>query len=353
MEYKVVIVTEADECVASGHLKESIVLSEELDKCQYTTALWINEDVPEGFLAGISAAYFMYQRPIQEGINAVLSFLIKEKINLVIFNLRNIENDLVMKVRQAGDIGILCIDEFGHRRLDCDIIVNPMIDQYYGKYEGAYKQMLVGNQYLILSQQYYEWHNKIKIVNTKIQKATISMGGIDRNNTTQKIVQWIQESKFSSIEVNVVLGGGYAWEQELRQKIKRDTIHIFRNISFLDELFWDSDLAFCAGGNTLHELACMGTPTVVIPSMPHEYRNGKAFESKGFGKCYQNFSEFERDVSKEFYELFNYEKRMSQMEAGRACSDGGGYLRMISLIKNLEGGIIGRNGSVYEYIDPH
>ena len=336
MKYKIVIVTEADECVASGHLKESIVLSEELAKCQYATALWINGDVPDEFLEGISTTYFMYQRPIYEGINAVLSFLIKEKINLVIFNLRNIANDLIRKVRQTGDIGILCIDEFGHRRLDCDIIVNPMIDQYYSQYEGEYKRLFSGNQYLILPQRYYEWHKKDKVINTEIQKVTISMGGIDCNNTTQRIVQWIQESNPGFIEVNVVLGGGYAWEEELRQKIKTETIHIFRNISFLDELFWDSDLAFCAGGNTLHELACIGTPAVVIPSIPHEYRNGKAFESKGFGKCYQDFSEFERDVSNGFYVFFNYENRKCQMEAGKACSDGGGYLRMISLIKSLE-----------------
>lgn len=332
---KVAIITEADEHIATGHLKESIVLVEELEKCLCAAALWINEDIPKQFLTGILKEYCMYQRPIYKGIDDVLSFMKKENINIIIFNLREIANDLIKKVKNAGMIEILCIDEFGHRRLDCDIIVNPMIDKYYGKYEGGYKQLLIGNQYLILPPQYYEWHKKNKVIHKNIEKITISMGGVDRNNTTQKIVGWMQASNLDSIEVYVVLGGGYAWEQELRQNVKRENIHIFRNINFLDELFWDSDLAFCAGGNTLHELACMGTPAVVIPSMPHEYRNGKAFEAKGFGKCYQDFTEFEKDVSNAFFYLFNYEKRLAQMKAGKSCSDGGGYLRMVDLIKNL------------------
>ncbi len=346
MGYQVVIVTEADEHVASGHLKESIVLAEELDKCQCTAALWINADVPEQFLTGISKKYFLYQRPIFKGIDAVLSFLKKEDIHLLIFNLREIDNDLIRKVREDGTIEILCIDEFGHRRLDCDVIVNPMIDEYYAKYEGDYKRLLIGNQYLILPQRYSEWHEKDKRIHKKIEKVTISMGGVDRNNTTQKIVEWIQASNLDTMEIYVVLGGGYAWEKELRKIIKRKKIRILRNISFLDELFWDSDLAFCAGGNTLHELACIGTPAVVIPSMPHEYRNGKAFEIKGFGKCYQDFTEFEKDVSNAFF-LFDYESRICQMKAGKACSDGGGYLRMVYLVKSLQ------EGRLYEYINSH
>ena len=333
---KVAIITEADEHIATGHLKESLVLAEELDKCQCAAALWINQDVPGQFLTGISKEYYVYQRPIYNGIDDVLSFMKKENINLVIFNLREIANELIKKIKEVSMIEILCIDEFGHRRLDCDIIVNPMIDKYYGTYEGGYKPILIGNQYLILPPRYYEWHRKDRVIHKKIEKVTISMGGVDRNNTTQKIVKWMQASNFDSIEIYVVLGGGYAWELELRQSIKNENIHIFRNINFLDELFWNSDLAFCAGGNTLHELACMGTPAVIIPSMPHEYRNGKAFEAKGFGKCYQNFAEFEKDVSNSFFYLFNYENRINQMEAGKSCSDGGGYLRMVDLINNMK-----------------
>lgn len=334
MEYKIAIITEADECVASGHLKESIVLLEELDKCVCKTALWLNEDVPKEFLSGVPKGYYTYSRPIDEAISAIISFLKEEGVQLLIFNLREVENELIVEINQACDIEILCIDEFGHRRLDCDIIVNPMIDEGYWQYDGSYKQLLAGNQYLILPQKYYGWHKKDRVINKEVQEITISMGGVDLKNTTQKLVEWLQPLMSDTLEMNVVLGGGYGEEKNLRRILKNRHIHIFRNINFLDELFWNSDLVFCAGGNTLHELACIGTPAVVIPTMPHEYKNGKAFETKGFGKCYQNFAEFEKDAAKRFFSFFDFEERVSQMKAGRSCSDGGGYLRMVNLIKN-------------------
>ena len=40
----------------------------------------------------------------------------------------------------------------------------------------------------------------------------------------------------------------------------------------------------CAGGNTLHETACIGTPAIVWPSMPHERRTAECFERQGFCK---------------------------------------------------------------------
>lgn len=337
LNYDIAIITEADEYVASGHLKECEVFAEELVKRNFRAVIWINDDIPEGFLKGMPERYYMYSRPIEKGIDTIISYLKKHNIKLLILNLRKVDNELILRIKQAYDVEILCIDEFGHRRLDCDIIVNPMVDKNFGCYTGNYKQLFVGNQYLILPQKYYEWHKKEKLINKEIQQITISMGGVDRNNTTQKIVEWLQKIEIQNIKINVVLGGGYRLDKSLGQVVKSKDIQVFCNINFLDELFFDSDLAFCAGGNTLHELSCIGTPSIVIPSMPHEYRNGKTFESKGFGKCYWDFAMFEKEVAKEFLSIFNFEERVSQMKAGKSCSDGAGYLRMIDLItKKIE-----------------
>lgn len=335
MKEKIVVLTEADEKVASGHLKECGVLTEELQRVGYGAMLWVNEDIPEGFLKGISVDYFKYRRPIEAGIADVISYIKQETVPLLIINLRNVDNELILEIKKECDIWILCIDEFGHRRLDCDIIVNPMIDKSFGQYEGRYKRMFLGNKYLVLPTKYHEWNQKEKKINDKIEEITISMGGVDINNTTGKIVNWLQEQKLGMIKINVVLGGGYPYFNELQSVIKSSNFSIFQNINYLDKLFFNSDIAFCAGGNTLHELACIGTLAIVIPTMPHEFRNGKAFEHNGFGRCYRNFEEFEINVGEHFFVFFDKETRYLHMKAGKACADGAGYQRVIALIQSV------------------
>lgn len=335
MKERIAVLTEADEKVASGHLKECIVLTEELWKIGYQATLWVNEDIPKTFLKGISIEYFYYCRPIELCADDVISYLKKHMVQLLILNLRSVDNELILKIKEKCNVLILCIDEFGHRRLDCDIIVNPMIDERFGQYTGKCQQKYLGNKYLILPTKYHEWNQKVKKINDKIREITISMGGVDINNTTIKIVNWLQEQNLGIVKVNVVLGGGYLYLDELKDAIRNNNFIIFQNIDYLDELFFNSDVAFCAGGNTLHELACIGTSAVVIPTMPHEYRNGKIFEEKGFGTCYKDFDEFVLNMNRHFWDYFDKKRRYLHMQSGKSCSDGGGYLRMIGLIQNL------------------
>lgn len=329
---RIAVLTEADQQVASGHLKECIVLTEELIKVGYSVSLWVNADIPEGFLTHLSINYFMYKRPIQMGIMKVIDFLKEELVKLLIINLREVSNELILSIKSLCKVPILCIDEFGHRCLDCDIIVNPMVDKKYGQYEGSFKKIYIGNQYLVLPIKYYEWNQRDKKVNTDIQEITISMGGVDVRNTTQKIVNWLQQINLKTKRVNIVLGAGYRFSKELKNTIWRKNYFIFHNINYLDQLFYESDIVFCAGGNTLHELACIGTAAITIPTMPHEYRNGMAFEEIGFGKCYKGFNEFAEDMTNQFEIFFNEKRRTQYMYNGKKCSDGGGYLRMLKII---------------------
>lgn len=330
----ILILTEADEQVASGHLNECIVLAQELDKSGYNVSLWVNEDIPKDFLKNSKMTYFTYRRPVQEGILNVIDYMEKESVAMLVLNLRKAENELILTVKQNYSVQVLCIDEFGNRRLDCDIIVNPMIDKSYGWYEGNYREKYIGNQYLILPIKYYEWNKKEKKINSSIHEITVSMGGVDIKNTTQRIANWLQRLKLDIGKVNVVLGGGYPYSDELRHSIWRKDFYIFQNITYLDELFYKSDIAFCAGGNTLHELACIGTAAITIPTMPHEYRNGKAFEKIGFGKCYKNFDEFDDSMEDQFESYFDEKKRKLYMDRGKRHSDGKGYLRMLKIIDN-------------------
>lgn len=330
---KILLVTEANKRVASGHLMESIVCRQYLKQMGTEADLLVNEDMPSALKDRIWGGYFTYQSNIQNEIAFLIGFMNTRKYSKVLFNLRIIDNDFLDAIRTA-DIGeIICIDEFGNRRLDADIIVNPMIDEFYWKYDTAAK-LYCGADYLVLPMELQEFRRETKEIGEKIQKVTVSMGGADVGDTTLQLAKWLPLLDHE-LDINLVLGGAYEKEKELR-KLTADNgrIKIFHNISYLNRLFFESDLAFCAGGNTLHELAVLGIPAIVVPSMPHEVRNGKAFEDAGFSFCGSISDKFSYQELTSLYERMKTKQiRMKMRDTGKKLVDGKGYERIYRILQ--------------------
>lgn len=53
----------------------------------------------------------------------------------------------------------------------------------------------------------------------------------------------------------------------------------------------------------MYELVGIGTPMIVLPTMPHEKRNGKAFERMGLCKAVD-------EINEKIIASFDYKKRL-------------------------------------------
>ena len=316
----VLIVTEANETVASGHLMECIEIANVLSENGYQVSFMVNDDMPQDFRLKISVPYTAYRHDLEKGKQDIREMASRNSVDLVIFNFRSIEDQLLQYVRKDFHGTILCIDELGHRHLSCDIIVNPMIDPYYHEYMDSEAKIYAGPEYLVLPRRLLDFHKREKIISQKIQRVCVSMGGVDPFGTTLKLAEWLPQI-LQGVKIDLVLGGGFQYASKLEKIIAHnEDIAVYRNIDYIYELFFRADLAFCAGGNTLHELACIGTPTIVVPSMPHEVRNGKAFESRGFGICLPIAHEVgEQDVQ-------TGERRMVSCLTRKKCAANGKWI---------------------------
>lgn len=343
----ILIVTEANEKVASGHLFESMVCYEQLQKQNYDVSLMVNSDMPSQFKMKLPKVYCEYKNNIQIENKYLIQYAKKNQISIIVFNLRKIENEFIMQLRRQLLICIICIDEFGHRALDADVIINPMINSNYWKYDSKALKYC-GAQYLILSPKLVEFHEKDKQINDSIQTITVSMGGVDILGTTLKIAKWLPDL-FPYIHFNLVIGGGFRYKNELSCIVeKKGNVSIYQNIDFLYQLFYQSDLAICAGGNTLHELAAIGTPTIVVPSMPHEIQNGLSFEENGFSICCKIGSEIEkRDLMQNLKYIEETELRKQMSVFGKRISDGKGYERVCKIIEKVKERWEHEKGSIY------
>ena len=333
----IVIVTEANEFVATGHLMECIVCANTLKEAGYEIAFWINNDADQNLKKRIPYQFQEYLKSIENDYNRLVESVLKIKPKAIIFNLREITEGFLKDIR-AGirkDTRIVCIDEFGHRNLPVDIIINPMIAPYYWEYGDSKACRFCGAEYLVLPEKLEELHQKEKIINQDIGKIVVSMGGVDPKKYTLDLVE-IMPQMFPDATIEIIIGGGNRNGKEIKEKvIKYKHVVIKENISNLPDLIYEADLIICAGGNTLHESACIGTPAIVLPSMPHEERTAASFEEKGFGMVADIKGDWRKEILHLCNDMKSYELRCSMCMKGKEISDGRGRRRIVEIINRI------------------
>ncbi len=337
----IVLLTEADQKVATGHLMEMIELAAVLTAEKREAIILINDDCASALLDRIPCHYIFYESNSVgrfESMNRILKDLSPK---VLVTDMRELKNDQLSIIKKGISCKVISIDEWGHRKLEADAIVNPMIDPYYWEYETKDETIkYYGAEYLILPQTIQKYRSEKKKTNERVRRICISMGGVDAKGTTIKLVKWLFEL-MPELELDIILGGGFPFRKEIDNLLETEYKDRKKCLSFnvdnIYEHFLKSDMAFCAGGNTLHELACMGIPAVVVPTEPHEIRNGKEFERRGFGKCLSIADEVTKEeTDKAIHELLSYRVREGMHHKGTVIADGKGVQRMMAIINKCE-----------------
>lgn len=332
-----ILVTEANETVASGHLMEMVELSSLLEKERVQTITLVNKEAPQSLKERLRGKTIEYFSDISTSESVIVQEIMKSDVNLIVTNLRQVSETWIASIREKTGCRIVCIDEFGGRYLSADAIINPMIDPVFWNYKESSTKVFAGNQYLILPSNIRGYHEREKVISNDVSTVCVSMGGVDYHGTTLRIVDWLTRES-SDICWNIVIGAGFKYRSALEEMISKGcgNITVFQDIDYIYDLFYQADVAFCAGGNTLHELACIGTPTIVIPTMPHERRNGIKFASLGFGICLSETEEVTKtEVQNAFQELQNKVTREEMSCAGKLIADGAGGRRNVEILRQM------------------
>lgn len=330
----VLLVTEANERVASGHLLECAELARLLRAEGVHVDVAVNDDACDAFKLRLGGPYLEYHQNAEADVVFFSDLLRGKKYSVIVTNLREVHDEWISRLRDICDAAIICIDEWGHRFLSCDVIINPMIDPFFWEYGASPAKLYAGQDYLILPEKITVYHERQNSIPEKIGRACVSMGGVDKFGSTVKIARWLLE-KHPDVQLDVILGGGFRYQEELESVIQgRDNVRFMQNISDIYDYFEAADIAFCAGGNTLHELACIGTPAVIVPTMPHERSNGNRFGIMGFGITLGMAEELsDGELAAAWEKLSDRKNRQDMMLSGkRICSGNGGKL-VVEIIK--------------------
>ncbi len=136
---------------------------------------------------------------------------------------------------------------------------------------------LFGLEYALLRPAF--WEVPKRKVRERVERVLITLGGEDLRGLTPLAVQAAREV-FPRAECAVVLGPAFN-NQSL--KLNHPQIKIYRSLSAeqMRDLMLISDIAVSAGGQTLFELACTGTPMVSVLTAENQRLNMRKLESLG------------------------------------------------------------------------
>jgi len=260
---------------------------------------------------------------------------------LAVTSFRQVTNLQIDVLRQEG-IRVACIDELGNDELDCDLVINPSLVTEYHRYTSNNPRFRVcaGPQYIPLSEEYEVLYQQPRSITGDIQNIVIAMGGTDRSGATLRIVESLLEWR-RDVTKHVVVGAGFVNITELESKlstVESAGFVIHRNLRSLVDLLMLSDIGFTAGGNTLYELACVGTPAVILFEDPHERKQGLAFQERGFGICLGPGTDVTKEQIWSALDVLAPPKyRHTMCDVGRSLVDGRGAERILTLILELIG----------------
>lgn len=167
---------------------------------------------------------------------------------------------------------LMVIDDLANRPHFCDLL----LDQTLGRLPKDYRGLISSNTRLFIGPSYAlirpifrklrEQSIKFRKKKNHVGKLMVSLGGVDLENYTLKILEGLQNTPLPYLsDIQVVMGANAPWIDSVK-KYALDMpwkTEVLVNTANMAELMAKSDLAIGAAGSTSWERCCLGLPTLI------------------------------------------------------------------------------------------
>jgi len=188
---------------------------------------------------------------------------------------------------KAADYKLLWIDDCGHSdHYYADLVLNQNIyaePRYYINRE-SYTQLLLGTRYALLRREFNRWQGWQREIAPLGKKILVTLGGVDPDNVTVKVVQALKQVDVPGMEARIVIGPANPHLELSKKGIRDDSrLHLLSNVADMPELMAWADVSITAGGTTCWELAFMGLPGLMIILADNQRPVGQWLDRSGIG----------------------------------------------------------------------
>jgi spore coat polysaccharide biosynthesis predicted glycosyltransferase SpsG len=176
--------------------------------------------------------------------------------------------------------------------------------------------------------------SKAALVRDPVREVLVTFGGTDPSNLTARVVQLIAPiTRSHGIHIRVILGLGYQHQLPANAE---DGVSVISSVANMAVHMRNADIVFTSAGRTTFEVACVGTPAIVIAQNERELTHLFATEDHGFLNLGLARDTRDAQIINAFEKLISdANARRTMQERMTAVDLKGGQDRVRSLIEGL------------------
>lgn len=238
---------------------------------------------------------------------------------------------------------LMVIDDLADRPHACDLL----LDQTFGRAPADYRplvpaqcQLLCGSSYALLRPEFAALrpYSLQRRTQPQLHNLLISMGGVDKDNVTSKILIALRASPLpTDCQITVVMGTTAPWlaqVQQLAQDMPWPT-QVLVGVSNMAQLMADSDLAIGAAGATSWERCCLGLPTVMLVLAMNQQYAAQRLEQVNAVRLLNQDDHMDQCLSRTIYEVTASVSCLNQIfDCASKVTDGAGAERVAAVLLN-------------------
>lgn len=254
--------TEGGRKIGLGHVRRCLIIARQLHIIGVHVLFLVNDDpvifkwiTKEGFKFKIAAR--------KEGdCRSVAS----DRIKAVLLDTKKPVARLISCFKENA-CKVIIMDNFTPARLCADILIFPsVISEENLCQRGFGGKVFSGANYIPVADSYVKVRTQASRLKLRPPfQILVTMGGSDPNQLTYKVVSsLLPMGEF--LCVKVVIGPAFSADRRLAslEKQKLPNVEFIRGADDLSGIMVESHVAITALGTTIHELACVGVPTIII-----------------------------------------------------------------------------------------
>lgn len=237
---------------------------------------------------------------------------------------------------------LLVIDDLADREHDGNVLLDQNLgqtDEMYHPLVPADCRILTGCHYALLRPEFAEYRGRsleYRKGKTQIDRVLVTMGGVDKDNYSGRILSALQKSNLKQLcRVTVVLGQQSPWFNEVRQQADKSVLNVdvLQGVSNMAELMSHSDLAIGAAGSTSWERCCLGVPTINFVIADNQREASRQLVKAGAALSIEGEDTFEASlISSLHYLCANVDALHALSDCSAQLVDGVGVHRLCDVI---------------------
>jgi len=162
----------------------------------------------------------------------------------------------------------------------------------------------------------------------------VTFGAADPCRLTKPVLAMLRQ-RFPDCDKAVVLGPAFCDSSIQQMRELRTSFHSSIDARQMRTLMTQADIAVCAGGQTLYELASQGLPPVIVSAIENQKDDIRGFINAGFGVDGGSWGRpgFLDALASGVQSLWSVSARKRHSGAGLRCVDGLGATRLVAALQ--------------------